>query len=181
MKLLTKQFLMLSLCGFIFTACKDSKSTDTKTSIDSVVNVVTTEKVDYPYTIKNPDNWELGTQQNTLAALTALKAWENKNMDLTMNYFADSIDVAFNGFEKKISNDSLRAMITPDSLITNRVKMQDWESVISKDKKEEYVTLWYREYTDNSKGKSDSIDIIDDIKMKDGKITGLQQYQRKLH
>ena len=58
--------------------------------------------------------------------------------------------------------------------------MQDWESVISKDKNEEYVTLWYREYQEHKDGKKDSVDVINDIKMKDGKIIGLDQYSRKI-
>ncbi|MEO6905894.1 MAG: hypothetical protein ABI148_06005, partial [Ginsengibacter sp.] len=62
-----------------------------------------------------------------------------------------------------------------------KIKMQDWESVISNDKKDEYVTLWYRQYSENMKGVKDSTDIINDLKMKDGKIIGLDEYTRKLH
>ena len=46
------------------------------------------------------------------------------------------------------------------------VKMSDWESVISKDKKEEWVTLWYRQKWEDMKGKKDSADIIDDLRIK---------------
>ncbi len=181
MKPLLNFILLLILVGFFFTACKDSKSSSVKIINDSVVNVVPAEKVDYPYTIKQPDNWDEGSKQNTLSALKALKAWENKNMDEALAYFGDSIDVAFDGLEKKVSNDTLRAMIKPDSLTTYRVRMQDWESVTSKDKKDEYVTIWYREFKVDNKGKTDSIDILDDLKMKGGKIIGLDQYARKLH
>ena len=59
--------------------------------------------------------------------------------------------------------------------------MQDWESVISKDKNEEYVTIWYRQYGENEDGKKDSIDVINDLKMKNGKIIGLDEYRRKLY
>ncbi len=34
--------------------------------------------------------------------------------------------------------------------------MEDWESVISKDKKEEWVTLWYSQKWEDMKGKTDS-------------------------
>ncbi len=61
------------------------------------------------------------------------------------------------------------------------VKMQDWESVISKDKKQEWVTLWYTQKWEDMKGKKDSADIINDINIKNGKIVRLDEYTRKLH
>ena len=61
------------------------------------------------------------------------------------------------------------------------VKMDDWESVSSNDKKEEWVTLWYRQSWEDTKGKKDSADIIDDMNIKNGKIIRLDEYTRKLH
>ena len=61
------------------------------------------------------------------------------------------------------------------------VQMYDWESVISKDKQEEYVTFWYRERWEDMKGIKDSIDLINDLKMKNGKIIGMDEFARKLH
>ena len=139
--------------------------------------------MDYPYTVEHPDYWETGSQQNTLDALNSLKAWENRNMDESVKYFADSIHLQFDGIDKMVSNDSLKAMFSQSAAMTKNwsIKMQDWESVISKDKKVEYVTLWYRQYQENMQGAKDSADIINDLKMKDGKIIGLDEYTRKLH
>ena len=47
------------------------------------------------------------------------------------------------------------------------VKMNDWESVVSKDKKEEWLT--------------DSADFIDDLQPKDSKIIRLSEYTRTIH
>ena len=55
------------------------------------------------------------------------------------------------------------------------VKMGDWESVISKDKKTEYVTMWYREIWTDKKGKTDSLAVIDDCKIVNGKIVELDE------
>jgi len=44
--------------------------------------------------------------------------------------------------------------------------MHDWESVISKDKKEQYVSLWYTQVMEDNKGKTDSLAIMDDVKLK---------------
>lgn len=189
-KEITVSFILLFLGGGMYlTACNESQSSKAKTSTDQKMSTGEKEednksmrKMNYPYTIDHPDNWETGSTQNTFNALSALKAWENRNIDESLKYFADSTQVRFDGIDKMVSKDSLRALITPDSTLKNlRVSMQDWESVVSSDKSEEYVTLWYREFRENSKGKMDSVDVINDIKMKDGKIIGLDQYERKLH
>lgn len=182
MKNVLKQLLLVFIAGVSLNSCNNADPSRTNAGGDPNTDSVSIQPLNYPYTIDHPDNWEPGSQQNTLAALNALKAWENKNMDESLNYFADSIHVQFDGIDKMVSNDSLRAMITSPPSITNQsAKMQDWESVISKDKTEEYVTLWYREYIENDKGEKDSVDVVNDLKMKDGKIIGLDQYVRKLH
>lgn len=177
-----KKLFLLIAAGAIFTSCNNASSTTATAAGDTTARVVNATQVTYPYTIDHPDYWEVGSQQNTLNALTALKAWENKNMDESLKYFADSVRVQFDGIDKMVSNDTLKVMLTPRATLKDwPIKMQDWESVISKDKKEEYVTLWYREYSINMKGDKDSMDVINDLKMKDGKIIGLDQYLRKLH
>lgn len=181
MKNLLKQLVLVFVSGALMMSCNNAGSSTKDATADTSATAVSTATVNYPYTIDHPDYWEKGSTQNTLNALNALKAWENKDMDASMKYFADSVRVQFDGFDKKISNDSLRAMIAPPPGIDNTVKMQDWESVISKDKKDEYVTVWYRQYTKNAKGEQDSVDVINDLKMKDGKIIGLDEYRRKLH
>lgn len=182
MKKVSKHFLLLFIGGALFTSCNNTGSTKAEAARDTTSNTVVAQQVNYPYTIDHPDYWEIGSQQNTLNALSALKAWENKNMDESLKYFADSVRVQFDGIDKRVSNDTLKAMLTPRSTLKDwPIKMQDWESVISKDKKEEYVTLWYREYAVNTNGDKDSMDVINDLKMKDGKIIGLDQYVRKLH
>jgi hypothetical protein len=102
-------------------------------------------------------------------------------MDETMSYFADSVMATFNGFDKMVSRDTLKAMISPTTGTSYKVKMQDWESVISTDKKEEYVSIWYRQYSETAKGVKDSVDVMNDLKMKDGKIIAMDEYMRKLH
>ena len=182
MKKLSKHLILLFIGGALFASCNNAGSTKVEASGDTTANTGAAGHINYPYTIDHPDYWEIGSQQNTLNVLSSLKAWENNKMDEAAKYFADSVHIRFDGIDKKISNDSLKAFITPDATAKSwSIKMQDWESVISKDKKDEYVTVWYREFHENKQGKKDSIDVINDIKMKDGKIIELEQYVRKLH
>ncbi|MEO9211277.1 MAG: hypothetical protein ABI208_09260, partial [Ginsengibacter sp.] len=112
MKKVLKPLFTLIVAGALFVSCNNKGTSSTETSKDSSSTTATVQKMDYPYTIEHPDYWKIGSQQNTLIALKAIKAWENKNMDECMTYFADSIKVGFVGPEKKVSNDTLRAMIT---------------------------------------------------------------------
>jgi len=182
MKKVSKQLLLLFLGGALFTSCNNAGSRAAEASGDTTSNKVAAEPMNYPYTIDHPDYWETGSPQNTMNALSSLKAWENNNLDECMKYFADSVHVQFDGLDQVVSNDSLRKLITPGPTTKNHsIKMQDWESVISKDKKVEYVSAWYRQYSEGTDGKKDSIDVMNDLKMKDGKIIGLDEYRRKLH
>jgi len=104
-------------------------------------------------------------------------------MDESLKYFGDSIRVQFDGMDKKMSNDSLKAMLTNgwNSYKTVKERMEDWESVISKDKSEEWVTLWYTQSWETREGVKDSSAIINDLQIKDGKIIRLSEHTRKLH
>jgi hypothetical protein len=53
--------------------------------------------------------------------------------------------------------------------------MEDWESVVSKDKSMEYVSLWYKQYFTDANGKADSIECMDDLRMKNGKIAMINE------
>jgi len=138
---------------------------------------------DYVYKIEHLDNWEIGSTANTATSLKALKAWELGNIDESLTYFADSVRVQFDGLDKKMPKDSLKAMLAGgrSNYKTMEVKMQDWESVIAKDKSEEWVTLWYKEYWETTAGLKDSVYRVNDIQLKDGKIIQITEYTRKLH
>lgn len=178
-----KQLTLILLAGILF-SCNNA-STDKKDGTkDTAASTSTaTTATHYPYTIDHPDYWEIGSTENTQAALSALKAWEEGKLDESIKYFADSVQVQFDGLDKKMSNDSLKAFLTAgrNSYKTIKIKMDDWESVISKDKKQEWVTLWYKQNWETPKGVKDSFAVVNDMKLKNGKIVELVEYTRKFH
>ena len=178
-----KKLILIFLGGVIFTSCNDGGTSAAEPVADSSSKETVTQKMDYPYTIDNSDYWETGSSDNTMKVLTSLKSYENGNVEETVTYFGDSVRLQFDALDKTVSNDSLKAMFTRSrsALKSMSIKMEDWESVISKDKKVEYVTLWYREHWEDMDGKKDSVDMVNDLKMKDGKCIELTQYERKLH
>ena len=136
-----------------------------------------TPAVTYAYSIKKPDNWEIGSSSNTAIALNALKAFENNKLDECISFFADSVDWKTDFLDHKFSKDSLKAVFVANwkDMASLKVDMHDFESVISKDNKDEYVTLWYYQTTVDKKGKTDSMAVINDIKITNGKIVSLDE------
>ena len=133
----------------------------------------------YPYTIKNPDNWDMDTSHaNTMTALNCLKSFEQWDTVMAKKCFADTLEFNYDGgkFKGPISSffKMISAAIAGQKDI--KIKMQDWESVVSKDKKEEWVTLWYIQKWTDTKGKADSISYIDDMAFKAGRIYKMDEY-----
>ncbi|MEO6136488.1 MAG: hypothetical protein ABIP35_15120 [Ginsengibacter sp.] len=178
-----KKLILIFLAGAIFASCNNAGKPATDSSKDSLASAAPAQVMNYPYTIEHPDNWDMGNKQNTMTMLTGLKAFENGNIAECMKSFGDSIHMRFEGLDKTVSNDSLMAMFTRNraGIKSMSIKMEDWESVISKDKKTEYVTLWYTESVEDMSGKKDSMDVVNDAKMKDGKCIELSQYTRKIN
>lgn len=131
----------------------------------------------YAYTIAKPDNWQVGNSQNMALVLTSLKAFENNKLDECVSYFADTVSWKSDYMEAKLSRDSLKALFVTSwkDLASMKINMHDFESVISKDKKDEYVTMWYVQTVTDKKGKTDSIAVVNDLKIVNGKIAELEE------
>lgn len=175
--------LLAFLLPVVAISCNNSGSGSKGSNADSGAKSSSGSNMNYPYKIDKPDNWEIGSPNNTMIALSSLKAWEEGKMDESAKYFADTVGVYFDGPDMKLTNDSLKKLFQSswDQYKTVKVNMRDWESVISKDKSEEWVTIWYVQNWETKKGVVDSASIINDIMIKNGKIKRLYEYTRKLH
>jgi len=172
--------LLFILCTTIFAVgCNDkSGSTDAKSSDTTKVAETKMEKIDYPYTLDRPyQDWQPGDQKHAVTVMSALKGFENGDIAASMKGFGDSINIRFDGFRQKFSHDSLATFFTGAraQYASLKIDMGDWESVISKDGKEEWVTLWYKQNMTDKKGKADSLAVINDFKIVNGKIVELDE------
>ncbi|MBL0884210.1 MAG: hypothetical protein IBJ16_12855 [Chitinophagaceae bacterium] len=133
--------------------------------------------VTYPYSLEKPDNWDIGSKENTLLVMNAFKAFEDNKVEDCLSYFADTVKWRADYMDQTFVKDSLRTAITNlrNSMQAIQVKMADFESVISKDKKDEWVTLWYTEIVTDKTGKKDSLAMVSDIKVSKGKIVELNE------
>jgi len=168
-----KQICVAAFAALSLFSCKED--TTKKTGGDS-----TGAKMDFAYTIENPDNWERGDLKHVQTVLAGLKAYETGDIATCAKSFGDTVDLKFDGWEAKLSNDSLKANFTRSraEYASMTIKMDDWESVISKDGKTEYVSLWYKQIWTDKAGKTDSLEVMDDLKMVGGKAVSLNEKQR---
>ena len=174
-----KKLLIVFLTAAVFASCKD-KTSDTAATKDSSSSSSTAKAVDLPFSKIKPVDWDWGSNENIAVAMSALKAYQNNQPEECAKYFADTAKIEFDHFDKSMSRDSLAAFFKAGWMNTKNIdiKMDDYESVISKDKSIEYVSFWYKEITTDSKGKIDSLDVMNDCKMKNGKIVLLSERTR---
>lgn len=178
-----KKILFIACTALFVISCnnddkKEEKPADAAKSAD-----VKTPALEYPYTLDKPySNWQPGDQQHAVNALKALKAFETGDIAGCVTYFGDSVELRFDNYEDKLSNDSLKKSFTAQRAGFSGIviKMGDWESVISADKKEEWVTMWYKQIETTKTGKTDSMAVVDDCKIMNGKIVVLDEKMRHL-
>lgn len=161
-----RKFVAITLMAALIFGCKNAEE---KKEVAS--------NVTYPYSLEKPDNWDIGSKENTLLVMNALKAFEDNKVEDCLSYFADTVRWRADYMDQTLSKDSLRVAMTNlrNSIQAVQVKMGDFESVISKDKKDEWVTLWYTEIVTDKTGKTDSLAMVNDIKVANGKIVELNE------
>ncbi|MDZ4071618.1 MAG: hypothetical protein U1C70_07325 [Sediminibacterium sp.] len=164
-----RKLLTIAVMATIIFSCKNAEDKKEVTS-----------DVTYPYSLEKPDNWDIGSKENTLLVMNALKAFEDNKVEDCLSYFADTVRWRADYMDQTLSKDSLRVAMTNlrNSIQAVQVKMGDFESVISKDKKDEWVTLWYTEIVTDKTGKTDSLAMVNDIKVSKGKIVELNESVR---
>jgi hypothetical protein len=177
-----KHASLLCIAGFLF-ACNssDTKTTAEETKMaDTKVAAMSTN--DFAYPLKDWGDWQPGSMDNLKMALQTLKHYETGNIDDCMNGFADSIELRFDDLEGKFSKDSVTKMFRAErsSLKAMEVNMDDYETVKSKDGKQEYVSMWYKQKWQNQKGTWDSVFCMDDLKIVNGKIASIDEKKRKI-
>ena len=172
-----KQLIVIICLGIAFTSCNNAATKESGS--DSTGNKATTAaEVTLPFKLAKPyKNWQIGGNENVAAAMGALKAFVDKDFTALGPFIGDSVQVRMDYFAGKLSRDSAVKVFTAGRAMYNDlvVTMYDYESVISADKTEEYVTIWYKENWKNEKGIAYSLGIVNDFKMKGGKMIELDE------
>jgi hypothetical protein len=172
-----KKSLFLVFLSVAFFGCgSEPKNDEAKT--DSTAKK---EPLVYPFTAKYSLNWQPGDEKNAVLALTSFKKYVDGDVKGAFDYFSDSIEFIMDKFHFVGKKDSLVAMMTPmrAQMASMSVQPDTWITAYYPDKKETWVTVWSTQTWTDKKGKMDSIYLVDDILIKDGKILEVDEKQRE--
>lgn len=173
-----KQWMVIAGLALTVAACNNEEKKTTDATDTKAVAAV-----QLPFTLEKPyRGWQMAANDdNTIAAMNCLKHFVDKDYSAMTALFGDSVEIRLDGFAGKMSGDSAGKFLAAQRPMYNdlTVTMYDYESVISADKKDEYVTLWYKQAWKDANGKADSVNIVDDCKMKNGKLIELDEKQQR--
>ena len=172
--------IILLLSTSLFFSCNEGEIVKVASSETS--GKASDEKIDLPYTVEKTPDWEKGPASNVAVAMNTLKSYETNNFDNMKNYLADSVSFYFDYGYLKGERDSVIMFMKEyrDGLSSVTINMRDYESVKSKSRGEEWVSLWYTETSTDKAGKTDSVMCMDDVMIKDGKVTMIDSKIRRL-
>lgn len=171
-----KQIFAFIFLVIAFAACNstETKTTETTTTTDAAPAA----EVTLPYSLAMPyNNWSIGSNENVAAAMNGLKAFVDNDFTALAATLSDSISLDFDQLQVKLSRDSAMKFFTTARAAYKdiTISMDDYVSVISADKKHEWVTLWYKQSWTDPKGGKDSMNVINDIKLSNGKMVALHE------
>ena len=173
--------LLPLLAAAFLTACNDNNTTAVKGAADST-SVAKADPQNLPCKMNRTPDWEMGDPAHVATAMNTLKAFVDNDMSGIRQYLADSVEFYSDNIRFLGKRDSLIRFFTDmrSQLDTIEIDMQDYESVRSKGRGEEWVSMWYVE-TDHAKnGSRDSSMVMDDIKIINGKVAVIDSKGRKL-
>ena len=90
-----RKFVAITLMAALIFGCKNAEE---KKEVAS--------NVTYPYSLEKPDNWDIGSKENTLLVMNALKAFEDNKVEDCLSYFADTVRWRADYMDQTLSKDS---------------------------------------------------------------------------
>jgi hypothetical protein len=177
-----KRLLFVLSFAPVFFACSNDKAPEAKTD-EKKVEAVTSD-VNYAYKASYSSDFKMGDPNHSKLVLDFFKGWEDGSMKGWKDMVADSVWIHFpDGQDLLLSRDSMIATAGHYRAMSSTVKI-DVEAFLPvhvNDKNEDYVLVWEKDYsTDKKTGKMDSSGIQSFWQIKNNKIAGWQEYNRKL-
>lgn len=167
-----------------FAACTSGADKSTTETVEaSDPDSAKQESLTYPYTPDYSSDFEIGDAKNAQTLLALYKNWENNTLDNSKSSFAEIDTMYFaDGSMFAGSRDSLFA--SANKMRGRMVSVVDsvhaWVPLRSKDKKDDWVLVWTREISTDSKGKKTVKELHEVWRFdKDGKINLMYQYEQR--
>lgn len=167
-----KQMILLFCLVLVMNACNTADNKAATTDAAPAAEVKLAYSLAEPY-----KNWAIGSTENVAAAMNSLKAFVDNDFTTLSSLIGDSLTIDFDQFQARLSRDSALGFFKAARPMYNDLKitMYDYVSVISADKKAEWVTLWYKQVWTDPKGVVDSMNYVNDIRLENGKMVELNE------
>ena len=171
-----KQSLLLIFSCIVFFGCNNVANQE----VAKTDSTAKKETISYPFTAKYSLNWQPGDEKNAVLVLNSIKKYMDGDVKGTFSYFADSVEFIADKFHFVGKKDSLEAIFTPirSGVVSMSIEPDTWITTYYPDKNQTWVTLWATQKWTDKNGKTDSVYITDDVLVKDGKITQVDEKQR---
>jgi len=179
-----KKMIFIAVAGCFIMACNNESTDKPKEEKMETKPDATTSNVTYPYKASYSSDIKMGDANNSKLVLDFFKGWEDGSMTGWKDMVADSVWINFaDGQHFQLSRDSMMSMAKAFRGMYSNVKL-DVEAFLPihlNDKNEDYVLVWEKDYsTDKKTNKLDSAGVQSFWQIKNNKITGWQEYNRKL-
>ena len=171
-----KQIFAFLCLAFAVASCNNSQDKPAETTTTDAP--APAAEVTLPYSLSSPyHNWSIGSNENVAAAMNGLKAFVDNDFATLAAVTGDSLELNFDLLQTKLSRDSAMKFFADARKMYNDLKvvMHDYVSVVSSDKKTEWVTLWYTQSWKDAKGVADSVQVVNDIRLEKGKMVELDE------
>ena len=165
-----------------FAACNSGSDTKVASMSAGDSSAVASDSVNYEYAADYSSKFEMGNTENVKTIFGLYKDWDNNMLDNSKDKFADSVTLIFGSGDMMAGKrDSIiaqsKAYRSRYATVTSQV-----HAVVplkSTDKNEDWVLVWFKEYTTDANGKKDSTELQETWRLnKDGKADLLYQYQQ---
>lgn len=181
-----KKILLLSTsCLIIFSCANNADKTASSPSDTTKIaaSSTTTPVVEYPYIATYSSQMEAGDPNNSKKVLDIYKDYDNGNLLAHKEYFADTLEFDFAGGENvKGTRDSILNIAQKErsNLKSAEDKIMSFIASHSKDKGDNWVSVWTKEIDTHKDGKMDSSYLNENWMLdKDGKIAYMFQLSAK--
>jgi hypothetical protein len=180
--------LFFAIAIILFEACSSSGAGDAAKDSTQTLAAVEPDKkpepaINYPYAAGYSSDFKMGDPQNAKTVLELYKLFDAGSIAEMRPSFADTVEFTFSdGSRFRNSRDSLIKMVTRlrGAFKTINNKVIAWIPIHSNDKNEDYVLIWATEIKTSNKGVTDSTELHEGWRLKNGKIDQVFQYEQKI-
>jgi hypothetical protein len=162
----------------LLASCKSGSSNNAAAGDTKTDSVALPYKATYSSSFTAPDS-----AKYVQAVLQSYKDWEDNKLSNAPAYFADTIGIDFsNGNKIKLQRDSAIHVFQKyrDSLSSSVISVIAVTGLRSTDKKEDWVSVWYKQTDTHKSGKIDSVFYNDVNHIKNGKIDYVTSFRQDL-